>query len=242
VIIITYFNEYNLDKIINYLFNSSVSFQIYNEYFKNIVVIVTDELLKTKSVYSKRNDIENLIKQNISCFSEESIGINVISVCSNVRIGILRDEKINNHRLLETYFSAAHPISNNEKVIGYLGLFSNTKLGHFYCLLFLEMFSKLVAKELQKCAITEELILNVGINNEWVKKFELTKRECEVIELIMDNCIDSEISTTLNISISTVRAHINSIFKKINVNSKIDLLNFVYKEKINIFKNRLVDL
>ena len=242
MIIIAYCNEYNFDKIINYLFNSSASFQIYDKYFRNIIIIITDELLGLKYIYSKKNDIVNLIKQNISSFSEESIGANIISICSKVKIGILMDKNINNHHLLQPYFSAAHPIYNNEKVLGYVGLFITHKVDRFFCLLCLEMCSKLIANELQKYKVIEKFTSNIVIEDEWVKKFELTKRECEVIELIINNNVDLEISIKLNISISTVRAHINSIFKKINISSKIDLLNFAYNEKINLLKDELLHL
>ncbi len=104
------------------------------------------------------------------------------------------------------------------------------------------MCSKLIANELQKYKVIEKFTSNIVIEDEWVKKFELTKRECEVIELIINNNVDLEISIKLNISISTVRAHINSIFKKINISSKIDLLNFAYNEKINLLKDELLHL
>lgn len=50
----------------------------------------------------------------------------------------------------------------------------------------------------------------------------LTKREIEVLELVVRGKNNPEISETLNISVNTVKAHCKSIFEKLEVNNRVD--------------------
>lgn len=47
-----------------------------------------------------------------------------------------------------------------------------------------------------------------------------TKRECEVLQLLTDGQSNREIAKTLNISEKTVKNHVSSLFKKMNVNDR----------------------
>jgi DNA-binding CsgD family transcriptional regulator len=55
--------------------------------------------------------------------------------------------------------------------------------------------------------------------------YKLTQRELEVIELISKGLSNREISEKLYISINTVRTHIDNIFSKLNVGSRMALIN-----------------
>lgn len=59
-------------------------------------------------------------------------------------------------------------------------------------------------------------------------KFALSTRESEVLKELLDGRTNSEISETLSVSLSTVKKHVYSIFNKIGVNSRAQLLTFVY--------------
>ncbi|MFA7671519.1 MAG: helix-turn-helix transcriptional regulator [Sphaerochaetaceae bacterium] len=61
--------------------------------------------------------------------------------------------------------------------------------------------------------------------------FNLTKREYGVVELIKDGLTNKEIAEELSISVNTVNNHIANIFSKVNVGSRIDLLNALTKDK-----------
>ena len=55
------------------------------------------------------------------------------------------------------------------------------------------------------------------------EKYDLTSREQEICELILQNATDDEISNKLFISKPTVRFHISNIFKKTNTKSRIEI-------------------
>lgn len=48
----------------------------------------------------------------------------------------------------------------------------------------------------------------------------LSRRECEVLQLLAEGCNNESIAQQLGISKSTCKNHINSIFKKMNVNTR----------------------
>ncbi len=52
------------------------------------------------------------------------------------------------------------------------------------------------------------------------EEFSLSKRECEVLELIVNGSNNKEVSEKLFISIETVRNHIRHIYEKLHVHSK----------------------
>lgn len=56
-----------------------------------------------------------------------------------------------------------------------------------------------------------------------------TKREAEIITLIIKNFTNKKIGEKLYISISTVKSHINNIYKKKEVTNRLDLINEIYK-------------
>jgi DNA-binding NarL/FixJ family response regulator len=53
----------------------------------------------------------------------------------------------------------------------------------------------------------------------------LTKREREIIELIARGHTEREVADTLFISFKTVKTHITNIYKKLQVNSRVEALN-----------------
>jgi DNA-binding CsgD family transcriptional regulator len=56
---------------------------------------------------------------------------------------------------------------------------------------------------------------------------ELTLREREIVELAIKGYSNKQISETLNISIRTVSTHMYKIYKKLNITSRNQLLNYV---------------
>ena len=55
-------------------------------------------------------------------------------------------------------------------------------------------------------------------------ELRLTNREIEIVKLIISNFNTSEISDKLNISIYTTKKHINNIFTKLKINSRLQLV------------------
>lgn len=58
-------------------------------------------------------------------------------------------------------------------------------------------------------------------------KFEISKRECEVIQLICKGQTNQEIGDALYISLQTVKDHIHRIFVKSGVKNRIQLTNLI---------------
>lgn len=61
---------------------------------------------------------------------------------------------------------------------------------------------------------------------------ELTKREYEVLSLIADGMNNKDIADKLFISEKTVKNHVSSIFRKINVNDRTKAAIYAYKNNI----------
>ncbi|WP_281168557.1 helix-turn-helix domain-containing protein [Psychroserpens burtonensis] len=57
----------------------------------------------------------------------------------------------------------------------------------------------------------------------------LTKQEQNVLDLLLEDKTNKNIAETLFISVSTVKTHVNNIYKKLNVNSRDELKSLFYK-------------
>ena len=60
-----------------------------------------------------------------------------------------------------------------------------------------------------------------NLDNVFMKQSIFTKRETEVLQLICLGHTNTQIAKILNISISTVKVHVASIFQKLGVNNRI---------------------
>ena len=66
----------------------------------------------------------------------------------------------------------------------------------------------------------------------------ITKREEEIINLLMDGFSYKEIAKKLYISITTLKSHLTNIFRKKQVNSLQQLLVKEYKRKIEFLNQQ----
>lgn len=64
---------------------------------------------------------------------------------------------------------------------------------------------------------------------EAIENMPLTKREVEVLQLIVDELTSTEIAMALDISIRTVETHRKNISQKVNVRSSIGLVKFAIR-------------
>jgi DNA-binding NarL/FixJ family response regulator len=60
----------------------------------------------------------------------------------------------------------------------------------------------------------------------------LTKREIEIIRMIVQEMSNMDVAAQLNLSITTVETHRRNIFKKLNVNSALGLLKYAIKHNL----------
>ncbi len=63
-------------------------------------------------------------------------------------------------------------------------------------------------------------------------KTKLTKRESEILQLLVNGLSYKGVSFQLNITIDTVRSHIKRIYEKLNVNSKSEAVVKALKENV----------
>jgi DNA-binding NarL/FixJ family response regulator len=66
----------------------------------------------------------------------------------------------------------------------------------------------------------------------------LTARETEVLELLQDGCTNSEIARELGIGIETVRTHARSVFRKLGVASRRDLVRMARQDAVVVDEDR----
>jgi DNA-binding CsgD family transcriptional regulator len=59
------------------------------------------------------------------------------------------------------------------------------------------------------------------------EQYKISKRECEIISLILDGKSNKEIQDSLVVSIHTVKNHVYNIYKKLGVNSRYSLIHFI---------------
>ena len=60
-------------------------------------------------------------------------------------------------------------------------------------------------------------------------KEQLTKQEQNVLDLILNNKTNKDIAEELFVSVSTVKTHVNNVYKKLNVNSRDELKSLFNK-------------
>ena len=65
------------------------------------------------------------------------------------------------------------------------------------------------------------------INNEFLKKYDITKREKEIILLIIKGYNNKKIADSIFVSINTVKTHIYNIYSKLNINNRYELMYLV---------------
>lgn len=74
---------------------------------------------------------------------------------------------------------------------------------------------------------TPSFVADNKLTDYFKQKYDITEKQGEIIELIIQEVTYKQIAEKLFISPKTVDNHIQNIYKKLNVNSKIQLSNFV---------------
>ncbi|QXE20851.1 LuxR C-terminal-related transcriptional regulator [Clostridium sp. 001] len=70
-------------------------------------------------------------------------------------------------------------------------------------------------------------IVDNKLTDYFKQKYDITEKQSEIIELILEGVTYKQIAEKLFISPKTVDNHIQNIYKKLNVNSKMQLSNFI---------------
>jgi DNA-binding NarL/FixJ family response regulator len=71
-----------------------------------------------------------------------------------------------------------------------------------------------------------------SFRSQFANKMKLTNREMELVPLLADGRTAQEIADLLFLSHHTIETHRKNIFKKLQINSLVDLVNFVHENKL----------
>ncbi len=132
------------------------------------------------------------------------------------------------------YYSVQMSIAHGENFLGIISLYRNKDQGDFTDneLFLLDLLKNhleyRVNMELQKKRNDLAIIKN-KINFDayhFVEKYALTNREVEVLRLLFAGIPNSAICDTLVISTNTLKKHALSIYKKLGINNRWELINF----------------
>ncbi|QRN84607.1 hypothetical protein JR334_06315 [Clostridia bacterium] len=77
----------------------------------------------------------------------------------------------------------------------------------------------------------EQEELNSISEAELVHRLGLTERECEVVGLLIDGLMNRELAEELNISENTVKTHVKSIYRKLGVSNRLQLIHLLRMQK-----------
>jgi len=77
---------------------------------------------------------------------------------------------------------------------------------------------------LRRCKQIKKDNSQINIKNIKKSNNEITKKESDVLELIIKGFTNKEIANTLNITELTVKTHLRNIYKKLNVNNRTQLV------------------
>ena len=78
-----------------------------------------------------------------------------------------------------------------------------------------------------------KIIEDRGVLSAIYEKYNISKREKEILKLVLDGKSNKEIEDTLFISYHTVKNHIYSLYQKLGINNRYQLIHFITK-----FQNR----
>jgi len=88
-----------------------------------------------------------------------------------------------------------------------------------------------IPKYYLKFLISTKIDKDKKTSKEFIDRFNITKREEEIINLIISGKSNKQIAKILFISSSTVRNHIYRIYQKLNINSRLKLVNLIIEKK-----------
>ncbi|MGB0850245.1 MAG: LuxR C-terminal-related transcriptional regulator [Bacteroidia bacterium] len=79
---------------------------------------------------------------------------------------------------------------------------------------------------------TLKLLQSAEVEMSSIEDYKLSKREVDVLEQLCQGLTYQEIAQNLNISAGTVRKHIENIYSKLNVHSKLEAVQLAQKQRL----------
>lgn len=90
----------------------------------------------------------------------------------------------------------------------------------------LQLYKVLRASENKDQELTEKLSLEKTLS-----RYDLTRREIELLHRMLDHQTDAQICQTLFIAQSTFKKHLNHIYQKTNVKSRVELMQLINSQQ-----------
>lgn len=84
--------------------------------------------------------------------------------------------------------------------------------------------------------VLNKLVVKKRIDNklDMEDQYRLTKRELDVVELLVTGATNKDISKELLIGLSTVKTHLQNVFSKVGVDSRGELISKVFSERKSV--------
>jgi DNA-binding NarL/FixJ family response regulator len=73
---------------------------------------------------------------------------------------------------------------------------------------------------------------SAGSKTEVEDRYHLTKKEKQILSMVIDGKQNKQISESLDISVRTIETHRFNIMKKLGVNNAVDMVNKTIKENL----------
>ncbi|MFW6281022.1 MAG: response regulator transcription factor [Halanaerobium sp.] len=134
------------------------------------------------------------------------------------------------------YYSAGIDIHFKEQLLGTVSLFREENDGDFNLtnLLFLELIRKYCSSQLFKILKINQLQNEKRLGKEKTlmiecDKYMITKRERDVLKLVLAGKSNKQIAEELFISINTVKKHLSHIYNKMNIKRRNELAALILK-------------
>ena len=202
-------------------YKRTCSFLIDGEYvFDPVFLNLQDYYIQSYCHYFYKKDIFNHQKVKNEFFGNHILTINDILPLKQYETTeyyeFLREQDI--------YYVTTIFLTSGDELIGRIGLLRSSREHNFSEeeLITLKMISSVTSK-----LLGYNLLLNKNVGNkENNHNFNLlTKREKEMLKLVIKGYTNQEIAGNLCISVYTVKMHIYNIFKKLNISNRSAIAN-----------------
>lgn len=130
------------------------------------------------------------------------------------------------------HYSLQMIIAKHKKFLGVITLYRTLgkKDFHYDDIFLLDMLKDHLAYRLEQQSKSGDTGVEKVTIKEAVEKYELTRREHTVLQLLMSGADNVDICDELSISANTLKKHIVNIYRKLNINNRVQLFKLV-KEK-----------
>lgn len=125
----------------------------------------------------------------------------------------------------DLYYGVQMFLAYNDACVALLALFRSKEKGNFSEkeIFFLDNIKEHLSVRLGNEKKKKDAFVAKHRTSEFIEKYGLTRRECEILDLLYDGWENERISSTLYISENTLRRHIYNIYSKLGIKARWEL-------------------